>query len=689
MMFFTNYLSWNMYMRFFMAERGIDQRAEELRRTIEHHNHLYYVLDSPEISDGEYDLLMRELMDLEAGYPSLRTKDSPTQRVGSPPLTAFSPMKHRVALLSIDNAMNKDEIRAFHQRVVKWLNREDITYCCEPKFDGLAVELVFENGIFSRGGTRGDGITGEDVTDNARTIRSIPLRLITDNPPELLEVRGEVVMPKDAFVRLNHERSINNEQLFANPRNAAAGSLRQLDSKITASRNLVFFAYGISDPAALGSASQFDILERLSSFGFRINPDKRLCKGIHEVMEFAQYMQDKREAMPFEIDGVVVKVNDVSDQAVLGVKARSPRWVTAFKFPPVQATTILKRIDVQVGRTGVVTPVAILEPVRVSGVTLSRATLHNADEVARKDIREGDTVLVQRAGDVIPEIVSPVRSKRPGDAEPFIMPDICPSCNSPLVREGALWRCVNISCPAVLKEEIYHFASKEAMDIDGLGRKIVHLLVEQGLVQDVADLYTITKQDLSVLEGFADLSATNLIASITASRKVTLERFIYALGIHHVGTVAARNLSETFRSLENIMNATHEELCSIKGIGEEISSSIRDFFANKKNAELIEKLVARGMEIISPDDKTIPLSEIMGKRLCFTGTMSSMTRSEAKRHVEDLGGEVVTSVSRQLDYLVVGGQPGSKLDRAASLGIKILDEASFLKIIGGMQRDER
>ncbi|MBN2296999.1 MAG: NAD-dependent DNA ligase LigA [Deltaproteobacteria bacterium] len=671
-----------------MAENEIEKHADELKRIIERHNRLYYVLDSPEISDGEYDRLMRELMDLEEKHPSLRSTESPTQRVGAPPLSAFSQMIHRVPLLSIDNAMNKEEIQAFHIRVAKWLEKDNITYCCEPKFDGLAVELVFENGIFSRGGTRGDGQTGEDVTDNVRTIRSIPLRLITDNPPELLEVRGEVVMPKDSFLKLNHERSMNNEQMFANPRNAAAGSLRQLDSKITASRNLVFFAYGISDPEATGDASQLDILERLFEFGFRINPDKRLCNGVDEVIAFAEYMQEKREHMPYEIDGVVVKVNAVADQTALGVKARSPRWIIAFKFPPVQATTILKKIDVQVGRTGVVTPVAILEPVKVSGVTVSRATLHNADEIARKDVREGDTVLVQRAGDVIPEIVAPIISKRPEHLEPFLMPVECPSCRSHLVKDGALWRCVNISCPAVVKEEIYHFASKEAMDIDGLGRKIVHSLVEQGLVRDVADLFTLNKNDISVLEGFADLSASNLVASIKASRKVTLDRFIYALGIQHVGTVAARRLSDTFKSLENIMNATYEDLCSIKGIGEEISNSISDFFANEQNTTVIKKLMAQGIEIVSPGDETMLMSELKGKRLCFTGTMMSMSRLEAKRHVEALGGEVVNSVSKQLDYLVVGEQPGSKLNRAASLGIEVLDEASFLSIIRGNDADE-
>ncbi|HHO75795.1 MAG TPA: NAD-dependent DNA ligase LigA [Deltaproteobacteria bacterium] len=671
-----------------MAENKIEKHAEQLRRSIDHHNHLYYVLDSPEISDGEYDRLLRELIDLEEGYPSLRTKDSPTQRVGAAASTAFLPMIHRVPLLSIDNAMSYGEIQSFHSRVARWLEKDDISYCCEPKFDGLAVELVFEKGVLTRGGTRGDGITGEDVTDNLRTIRSIPLRLITDNPPELLEARGEVVMPRDAFSRLNHDRSLSGEPLFANPRNAAAGSLRQLDSRITATRNLVFFAYGISDPASIGLATQFEILERLGELGFRTNPDIRLCGSVDEVIAFATYMQEKRETLPYEIDGVVVKVNTVADQESLGVKARSPRWVIAYKFPPVQATTLVKTIDVQVGRTGVITPVAILEPVKIGGVTVSRATLHNAEEIARKDVRQGDTVIVQRAGDVIPEIVAPIKSKRLEDSHPFSMPENCPSCKSRLVKDGAHWRCVNISCPAVVKEGIYHFASKEAMDIDGLGRRLIHSFVDLGLVHDVADLYALKKEDLSALEGFADVSASNLITSIDASRKVALDRFVYALGILHVGSVAARRLSDTFKSLENIMDASYQDLCSIKGIGEEISRSISDFFANKHNYTVIRKLMDHGVEIISASHETIPMSPLKSKRLCFTGTLISMPRLEAKMRVEALGGEVVNSVSKHLDYLIAGDQPGSKLGRAASLGVAVLDEETFLEFLGGADADK-
>lgn len=664
-----------------MKNENLINRIQKLRKSIEHHNHLYYVLDSPEISDGEYDVLMRELMDLESAHPELITKDSPTQRVGAAPLTSFPSMAHRISLLSIDNAMDTNEIEDFHKRVSKWLYKNHIDYCCEPKFDGLAVELVFINGVFVRGGTRGDGQTGEEVTENLRTIKSIPLRLIGNDLPELLEVRGEVVMFKPAFQKLNIERSEKNEPIFANPRNAAAGSLRQLDSKITASRALAFFAYGISEPVSVGLNSQFAILEKLKEFGFRVNPDKQLCKGVNEVIDFARQMQVKRDDLPYEIDGVVIKVDSVADQETLGVKARSPRWIVAYKFPPIQATTVLQKIDVQVGRTGVVTPVAILEPVRVGGVTVSRATLHNADEIERKDVREGDTVLVQRAGDVIPEVVAPIKSKRPEGSRPFVMPGNCPSCSAILIKDGVVWRCVNISCPAIIKEEIYHFASKEALSIDGLGRKIVHHLVEQNFVHDIADLFTLNKNDLLNLEGFADLSASNLIASIESSRDTTLERFIYALGIQHVGSVAAKDLSDHFSSLENIMNASYEELCGIKGIGNETAKSIKDFFSQEQNRLVIAKLTSLGVKMPPPVVKEKLLSALSEKRVCFTGTMNSMSRAEAKKKVEGLGGQVVSSVSKQLDYLITGSEPGSKLGKATSLGIKVIDEDAFLKLI--------
>ena len=661
----------------------IRDRIDELHRTIEHHNYLYYVLDAPEISDGEYDELMQELMRVEDEYPDLKTPDSPTQRVGAPPLTAFPPMVHRLPLLSIDNAMDKDEVVLFNQRVLKWLDKDEISYCCEPKFDGLAVELVYEGGFLVRGGTRGDGSTGEDVTQNLKTIMSIPLKLMGVDVPDLLEVRGEVIMLKKAFEDLNKDRSEQGEPLFANPRNAAAGSLRQLDSKITASRSLVFFAYGVSDAKSLGLDSQHAILDRLGELGFKINPDRRLCQGVSEVWTFALIMQEKREVLPYEIDGVVIKVDSVKDQGVLGIKARSPRWAVAYKFPPIQATTILKKIGLQVGRTGAVTPVAILEPVRVGGVMVSRATLHNEDEILRKDLREGDTVIVQRAGDVIPEIVTPVKSKRPQDAHPFVMPRECPVCRSSLIKEGVHYRCVNISCPAIIKEEIYHFASKGALNIDGLGRRIIQQLVEKNFIKDISDLYTLTHDDLMKLEGFADLSSSNLIAAIESSKNTSLERFIYALGIPHVGSVAARELAYRFRTLDALMGAQLNDLIRIPGIGMEIAQSIRSFFDTKENVKVIESLFKQGVRMSSPQNVVQRRTILSDKTICFTGTLSSMTRSEAKEHAEALGAQVVDSVSKRLDFLVTGDDPGSKLDKATSLGVRVLSEDEFLTILKG------
>ncbi len=672
-----------------MSKETVVERINDLRKQIDYHNYRYYVLDSPEISDFEYDELMRELLRLEAENPELVTSDSPTQRVGAAPVDSFPPMAHRVPLLSIDNAMDTDELRAFHQRVVKLVGKEDVPYCCEPKFDGLAVELVYENGIFVRGGTRGDGYTGEDVTSNLKTIKSIPLKLIAEDPPDFLEVRGEVLLYKNALKALNMERSEKQEPLFANPRNAAAGSLRQLDPRVTASRPLVFFSYGIVDAVSVGLDSQFDTLRRLQEYGFRVNPDIRLCHGIDEAIDLCLSMQEKRESLPYEIDGVVIKVNDIADQRVLGIRARSPRWSIAYKFPPVQATTILRKIGVQVGRTGVLTPVAVLDPVKIGGVTVSRATLHNADEVKRKDVREGDTVIVQRAGDVIPEIVAPVVSKRTGKEREFAMPEACPVCGSGIIRDtsgekgkqGVMYRCVNMACPAILKEQIYHFASKDALDIDGLGRKIIQQMVDRGLVRDVSDLYTLKRDDIMGLDGFAELSTSNLLNSIQESKKTTLGRFLYGLGIPHVGEVAARDLAQHFGSLEKVMEASQDELQSMKGIGKEMARAISSFFSNERNRAVIGKLLERGLEITLQKTPKRAEAPLEGKKFCFSGTLQSMTRSEAKKEVEGKGGQVVSAVSSQLDYLVVGTEPGSKLDKATSLGVSIVDEDEFLRMI--------
>jgi DNA ligase (NAD+) len=668
-----------------MAEvpQSVKNRASELRRTIEHHNYQYYVLDSPEISDADFDQLLRELMRLENEFPELKTPDSPTQRVGAPPLKEFSPMIHRIPLLSIDNAMDRDEVVSSHQRIVRWLKKDEIGYCCEPKFDGLAVELIYEDGNFVRGGTRGDGTTGEDVTQNLKTIRSIPFTLRGESLPDLLEVRGEVIMYKKEFQDLNRERMDKGEPIFANPRNAAAGSLRQLDSRITASRALVFFAYGVSAPGELDVDSQHDILNKLNKLGFKVNPDARVCRGMDEVWSFLMHMEEKREQLPYEIDGVVIKVDSIPGQESLGIKARSPRWAVAYKFPPIQANTVLKKIGLQVGRTGAATPVALLEPVRVGGVTVSRATLHNEDEILRKDLREGDTVIVQRAGDVIPEIVGPVLSKRPQDSKPFIMPKQCPVCSSALIKEGPQHRCENISCPAVIKEKIYHFASKAALNIDGLGHKIISQLVEKKFIKDISDLYALSHEDFLKLEGFAELSSSNLAKSIESSKNTSLDRFVYALGIPHVGSVAARELAYRFGTLEELMSAHTDELMDIPGVGMEIAQSIYDFFGLRENKEVIERLKMRGVNI-SPLKESQRHESLLGnKTMCFSGSLSSMTRSEAKEKAEAFGVTVVDSVSKRLDFLVVGTDPGSKLDKANSLGIKILTEDEFLNMIQG------
>ncbi len=663
-------------------EIGARERITELVRSINYHNHRYYVLDSPEISDGEYDMLLRRLQELEAAFPHLVPPDSPSRRVGAPALENFPPMRHRIPLLSLDNAMNAEELQAFHLRVRRWLaTDEELAFCCEPKFDGLAVELVYQDGILVRGGTRGDGFTGEEVTRNLQTIPSIPLRLHIPNPPPLLEARGEVIMSRGAFEQLNRERSRQGEGLFANPRNAAAGSLRQLDSRITARRALEFYAYGVSEPLALGVDSQYAVLEYLSALGFKINPDRQLCTDFHQVSAFIEHMQSRREELPYEIDGVVIKLDRVNLQERLGVKARAPRWVVAYKFPPTQATTQLRDIMIQVGRTGVLTPVAVLEPVVVGGARVSRATLHNEDEIRRKDLRVGDTVIVQRAGDVIPEVVAPVLSRRNGSEGVFSMPEICPVCGSPAVREGVVRRCINMSCPSIVKEGIFHFASKEAMNIDGLGRRTIDRMVENALVKNVADLYGLHLDDLMRLEGFAELSATNLLEAIAISRNATLARFVFALGIPHVGSVAARALAEHAGSLASLMESTQEDLLSVAGIGPQIAASIVEFFANTQNRKVIEELLAYGVRLEAPqitDDKTAPLA---GKRLCFTGKLATWGRNQARALVETLGAQVVDSVSSGLDYLVVGSDPGSKLDKARSLGVPVLTEDEFQQLI--------
>lgn len=662
------------------------KRIEELRKQINYHNYLYYVLDSPEISDAEYDKLFRELKELEEKFPELITPDSPTQRVGGEPLPEFKQLKHRLPMLSLDNVFNAEEARDFDERVKKVLKTKDeIEYVCEPKLDGLAVELIYENGIFIAGATRGDGVTGEDVTLNLRTIKAVPLRLFPREGikvPSLLEVRGEVIIKKKDFESLNREREKAGEPLFANPRNAAAGSLRQLDPRITASRPLDIYFYSPGVIEGIKIETQWEFLNYIAKLGLKTNKLNQICTGIDDVIEYYKKMIDKRDELPYECDGIVVKVNDYSQQRKLGELSHSPRWAVAFKFPPQQAETRIINIEAQVGRTGTLTPVAILEPVRVSGVTVSRATLHNMDEIERKGVMIGDYVIVQRAGDVIPEVVRPIVSKRTGKEKKFMMPEKCPSCGSKIVREEGevAYRCINASCPAQLKERIRHFCIREAMDIEGLGEKFIDQMVDKGLVKDMADLYYLKPEDFFHLERMGSKLAENLYNAIQDSKKTTLDRFLFALGIRHVGEHLARVLAREFNTLERVMNATKEELLSIKEIGEEIATSIVDFFRNKENIKLIEKLLKAGVEIARVE-KPSATSPVSGKTVVFTGELKSMTRGEAQRLVEELGGKASSSVSRKTDFVVAGPGAGSKLEQARKLGVKIIDEDEFLKLV--------
>ena len=669
-----------------MAEdlETVRRRIEKLREEIRKHDYYYYVLNQPIISDAEYDRLFRELQELEQKYPQLVTPDSPTQRVGAPPAEEFRPVRHALPMLSLQNCFTEEEFLDWDRRVRRLLGGEKPVYVCEPKLDGLSVELVYEDGVFTVGSTRGDGYTGEDVTQNLRTIKQVPLRLLSDEipPPRLLEVRGEVYMEKEAFKRLNEERAKSGEPLFANPRNAAAGSLRQLDPGVTASRPLKLFCYALGRVEGIEIKSQEELLVTLPKLGFPVNPLWRRCETPEEAIDFYHELLERREELPYEADGMVVKVNDFAQREVLGEVSRAPRWAIAFKFPAEEATTRVLDIVVQVGRTGALTPVAILEPVEVSGVTVSRATLHNEDEVRRKDVRIGDWVVVRRAGEVIPEIVKSIPERRTGEEKEFKMPTRCPVCGGPVVRPPGevVHRCENLSCPARIKESIRHFASRRAADIEGLGEKLVDQLVDKGLVRRISDLYHLTKEQLAALERMGDKSAQNLLEQLERSKGMSLARFIYALGIRYVGEHIAEVLAERFGSIDELARASYEELVEIPEIGPRIAQSIVDFFASEDNRRLIEELKAVGIDPRAerPKEK----GPLAGKTLVFTGRLSDMTREEAKRLVESLGGKVASSVSRKVDYVVVGEDPGSKLDRARELGIPTLTEEEFRKLVG-------
>lgn len=674
------------------------QRTLWLRRELHRHNHLYHVLDNPEISDAEYDRMMQELLSLENTYPQFQSADSPTARVGSSVLDAFESTQHSLPMLSLDNAFSEQDIIEFDSRVKKYLQiQSDIVYTAEPKLDGLAVELVYENGKLTMASTRGDGLAGEVITANIRTIRSVPLLLHADPAPARLEVRGEVFIEKKGFQRLNHMRMMENQPLFANPRNAAAGSLRQLDASVTASRPLVINIYGVGYLSEFITHSHWDMLCRLKSMGFKINPLIRPRINLYQVLDFYRELGENRSQLPYEIDGMVIKVDDLRLQESLGIKSRSPRWAIAWKFPAIQATTRVMSIDVQVGRTGVLTPVAILEPVSVGGVMVSRATLHNEEEIERKDIRIGDTVFVERAGDVIPKVVKVVTEKRTGNEIPFQMPTTCPACGSLVnrlrleasdVSEVAV-RCVNTRCPAQLKENIRHFASKTAFDIDGLGSRLADQLVESGLLKSYADIFQLTVEQLEQLDRMGKKSAKNLAGAISKCRQIPFNRFLYGLGIRHVGENTADILARKWGNLDTLMNQPVETLAGVAGIGPVIAESIYSFFQNSENRDVIHRMLENGLQILS-----MPLSEtetgniFNGKSLVLTGTLPHFTRTQAKKLIESAGGKVSGSISRSTAYLVAGDAPGSKLETARKLGIDIIDESRLLELIGAVVPDD-
>ena len=652
-------------------------RVLELRTLIDRANRQYYELDEPEITDAEYDALFRELVDLETRYPELITPDSPTQRVGGPPSDAFAKVTHRTPMLSLGNAFDRDEVREFDKRVRRALGDVKVEYVTELKIDGLAMSLLYEDGRYKIGATRGDGYVGEDVTPNVKTISSVPLSVtVPPEFPKAFEVRGEVYMPKRSFQRLNAELAAEGKPLFANPRNAAAGAVRQLDPRITARRRLDTFIYAL-DPAG-GAKSQEQILNRLAEMGFHVNTNRRTHGDIDAVIGFLDEWQEKRHELDYGTDGIVIKVNDLGQQAELGFVSRSPRWALAFKFPPEQAETIVDDIKVYVGRTGAITPVAWLTPVQIGGTTVSRATLHNEDEVARKDVRPGDHVIIQRAGDVIPEVVRVLTEKRSASSRPWHMPKKCPECGTELVREPgeAATRCINPTCPAQVLEHFRHFVG--SLDIEGLGYATLQQLIDRKLVGDPADLYHLTKEQLLTLDGFADKSAQNLLDRIAASKSTTFLRFLSALAINHVGWTMAGLLADHFGTIDRLQSASVDDLRAIGGVGPTVAEDVHEYFQRPESRRLIERLLEAGIEIKQPERREGPLS---GKTFVLTGTLSSLTRGDAEERIKAFGGAIGSGVSKKTDYLVAGADPGSKLEKAQRLKIPILDETAFLALL--------
>jgi DNA ligase (NAD+) len=655
-------------------------RVEELCSQINYHDYLYHVLDRPEISDAEYDALMRELRDLEARHPELITPDSPTQRVSGQPIEAFGVVEHRVPLLSLGNAFSEDELRAWFKRITNLAERQDIALVCEPKIDGLAVALVFEKGSFAQGATRGDGMRGENITQNLRTIKSIPLTISKD-VPERFEVRGEVYMTRRGFERLNQERAAQGQPLFASPRNSAAGSLRQLDASVTATRPLDIFLYQLGWVDGQGPQTQWETLQWLSSLGFRTNPHIKRFTDYEAVVEHVKSWEAQRDSLDYEIDGLVIKVDEFALQRAMGVVGREPRWAVAFKFPPTQATTKLRNIEANVGRTGVLTPFAILEPVIVAHARVSLATLHNEEDIRRKDIRIGDTVIVQRAGDVIPQVVGPVVSRRTGEEKPFEMPKECPECGTPVVRpEGEVRTfCPNRACPAQVFRLLEHFASRGAMDIEGLGESMAAQLLESGLVKDIGDVYSLTKEQLVGLERMGEKSAENLLAGIEASKRRPLANVLYALGVRHVGGETAVLLAGHFGSIDALANASLEELEAVPTIGPKTAQSVYEYLQDEQNQELIRKLREAGVKLAGA--AAAREGPLLGSTFVVTGSLSRWSRNEVESLIKSFGGAIGSSVTKKTSYLVAGESPGSKLAKAQEYSVPVLDEDAFEKLL--------
>ncbi|MHB0877716.1 MAG: NAD-dependent DNA ligase LigA [Anaerolineae bacterium] len=671
------------------APASVSEEIESLRNLIRYHARRYHILDAPEISDAEYDGLMRRLEELEAQYPELVTPTSPTQRVGAPPLSAFRPVRHELPMLSLSDAFTVDEVRQWYERVQRLLGLEperqfDVT--AEPKMDGLAISITYENGVLTQAATRGDGYAGEDVTANIRTVRAIPLAIPADDSvptPALCEVRGEVYMRLRQFHEFNQRRAERGETLFANPRNAAAGSVRQLDSRITAGRPLTFCGYGLGRMTGFTPRTQWETLGYLRQIGIPVSDDARLLHSLEETVAYCLEWMGRREALPYEADGMVLKVDDLALQQDLGVVGRAPRGQIAFKFPPREATSKLRSIEVNVGRTGVVTPYAVLDPVNIGGVVVRQASLHNEDYIKERDIRLGDTVVVARAGDVIPQVVMPIPSLRDGDEVPFAMPAGCPSCGQPLVRQPdeAGTYCTNVRCPAQLERHLEYWASRGTMDIEGLGEKVSQQLVRSGLVHDVADIYSLTKEQLLALEGFGEKRADALLANIEVSKQRPLTRLLVSLGIRRVGGVVAQALADYFGSVEALATASEADIQVVPGLGPYTASAVCDWFSRETNLRVVEKLRRAGVRM--GDGKKAPPKDgpLAGKSLVVTGRLASMSRDEARRAIIDAGGKAVESVSKKTDYVVVGEEPGSKYERALALGVATLTEEEFVKLL--------